>query len=119
MSCCFHRFSSWVLLDRAENRAFRDGHPLHWPSLPPRRPTGRRAMEPRTNMSKRLTSCVLAGMALALALTTSRPIVADGAEAAKRLNILLILSDDHSVPHVGCYGNPDIKTPNLDRLAAE
>ena len=34
-------------------------------------------------------------------------------------NILFILSDDHSVPHVGCYGNEDVKTPNLDRFAAE
>lgn len=39
--------------------------------------------------------------------------------AAERPNILLVLSDDHSVPHVGCYGNHDIKTPNLDRFAAE
>jgi arylsulfatase A-like enzyme len=35
------------------------------------------------------------------------------------LNVLLILSDDHSHPHVGCYGNRDIKTPNLDKFAAE
>src|SRR5437764_1654361 len=41
------------------------------------------------------------------------------APAADRPNILLVLSDDHSVPHVGCYGNPDIRTPNLDRFAAE
>ena len=32
-------------------------------------------------------------------------------------NILLILSDDHSVPYLGIYGNPDLKTPNLDQLA--
>jgi N-sulfoglucosamine sulfohydrolase len=38
---------------------------------------------------------------------------------ADKANILLILSDDHSAPHAGCYGNPDIKTPNLDRFAAQ
>ncbi len=34
-------------------------------------------------------------------------------------NILVILSDDHSKPHLGCYSNPDIRTPNLDRFAAQ
>jgi arylsulfatase A-like enzyme len=34
-------------------------------------------------------------------------------------NILFVLSDDHSYPYLGCYGEPALKTPNLDRLASE
>jgi arylsulfatase A-like enzyme len=42
-----------------------------------------------------------------------------GAIAADRPNILFLLSDDHSAPYLGCYGSPDVRTPNLDRLAAQ
>ncbi len=38
---------------------------------------------------------------------------------AAKPNILLLLSDDHSYPFVGTYGNKDVRTPNLDQLAAE
>jgi len=34
-------------------------------------------------------------------------------------NIVLIVSDDHGSRDLGCYGNPAVKTPNLDRLAGE
>lgn len=34
-------------------------------------------------------------------------------------NILFIISDDHSVPFLGCYGNEDIKTPNFDKFASQ
>ncbi|MCX6171231.1 MAG: sulfatase [Flavobacterium sp.] len=41
----------------------------------------------------------------------------------KKPNILLILSDDHSFPHVGCYGDVNVLkyniTPNLDSFAKE
>jgi len=36
-----------------------------------------------------------------------------------RPNIVVILSDDHSAPFLGCYGNKTIQTPNLDRFAAQ
>ena len=42
-----------------------------------------------------------------------------GATFAESPNILLILSDDHSKNAISCYGNQDIKTPGLDRLASE
>jgi arylsulfatase A-like enzyme len=36
-----------------------------------------------------------------------------------RPNLILIIADDVSASDIGCYGNPDVRTPNLDRLAAE
>ncbi len=39
--------------------------------------------------------------------------------AAEKPNILFLLSDDHSYPYLGCYGNKDVRTPNLDRLASQ
>ena len=35
----------------------------------------------------------------------------------KPMNLLFIFSDQHNRPSSGCYGNPIVKTPNLDRLA--
>src|SRR5262245_9108499 len=39
--------------------------------------------------------------------------------AAAPPNILVVLSDDHSVPHLGCYGNAEIKTPTFDAFAKQ
>ncbi len=33
-------------------------------------------------------------------------------------NVVFILTDDQATWALGCYGNPEIRTPNLDRLAA-
>jgi len=41
------------------------------------------------------------------------------AAAAQPPNILLFLSDDHSVPFLNCYGQREMRTPHLDQLAAE
>jgi arylsulfatase A-like enzyme len=37
----------------------------------------------------------------------------------KRPNILFIMSDNHPAELLGCYGNNEIYTPNLDRLAQQ
>lgn len=36
-----------------------------------------------------------------------------------RPNILVIMSDQHARGKLGCYGDPLVRTPNLDRLAAQ
>ena len=33
-------------------------------------------------------------------------------------NVLLIITDQQRADHLGCYGNPTVRTPNIDRLAA-
>lgn len=49
-----------------------------------------------------------------LALVAVLPI-----RGAGRLNIVLIVADDHGTDALGAYGNPVVKTPHLDALAAE
>jgi arylsulfatase A-like enzyme len=34
-------------------------------------------------------------------------------------NIVFILTDNQGAWHLGCYGNPDFQTPNIDRMAEE
>lgn len=37
---------------------------------------------------------------------------------AERPNFVFIITDQHRADHLGCYGNPVVQTPNIDRLAA-
>ncbi len=41
------------------------------------------------------------------------------ADAAKPPNIVILFADDLGYGDLGCYGNPTIATPNLDRMAGE
>ena len=39
--------------------------------------------------------------------------------AAEKKNVLFLISDNQTWSDLGCYGHPIVKTPNIDRLAAE
>ena len=41
------------------------------------------------------------------------------ANALKRPNILILMSDNHSSIHLGAYGDKVVKTPNIDKIASE
>jgi len=44
---------------------------------------------------------------------------AQSQEAREKPNILLFMADDMTWHDLGCYGNKDVRTPHLDRLANE
>lgn len=52
---------------------------------------------------------------LALALTLA---AAAGAEEPRRPDVIVLLADDMAPDTIAALGNPEIRTPNLDRLAA-
>jgi arylsulfatase A-like enzyme len=68
------------------------------------------------NVNQRcLTRAVLAGIMLSC-------LHAQGAQPAaskKQPNVILILADDLGYGDVGCYGNRDIQTPHMNKLAAQ
>jgi N-sulfoglucosamine sulfohydrolase len=61
----------------------------------------------RTFSSALLVALVAVPSAISIGSPDSRP------------NIVLIVSDDHGREAIGCYGNPVVRTPSLDALAAD
>ncbi len=47
------------------------------------------------------------------------PLYAQAAEQPLRPNILLMIADDQTWRDIGCYGNNEVLTPNIDKLATE
>lgn len=37
----------------------------------------------------------------------------------KNYNVICFVTDQQRADHLGCYGNPDVKTPNIDQLATD
>ncbi len=53
------------------------------------------------------------------AQTAPRQSAKPPAEQTARPNVVLIMTDNHGAWSLGCYGNPDIRTPHIDRLATQ
>jgi len=58
------------------------------------------------------------GALTALLLAPLGALCADESAKTNKPNILFLITDQQTFGALGCTGNPDVKTPNLDRLAA-
>ena len=72
-----------------------------------------------TNMSSsclvlRLLLCYLWGF-----VTVCARAEAEHVSSKRQPNLVFILTDNQGAWTLGCYGNPDIRTPNIDRLASQ
>jgi arylsulfatase A-like enzyme len=59
------------------------------------------------------------GYLLAIGLSLLTANLGAPAAAAKRPNVVFVIADDLGYGDLGCYGQTKIRTPNIDRLAAE
>ena len=66
----------------------------------------------KRNLFSRFVLCLWVGAAVAQSLAAP-------AQPRQRPNILFILPDQLRAQSLGCMGNANVKTPNIDRLAAE
>ena len=64
-----------------------------------------------------ITAAVLGFIVSTIFLRTAESSAQKSAKNKPRYNVLFIISDDLR-PTLGCYGNPIVKTPNIDALAA-
>lgn len=64
--------------------------------------------------------CIQTNVSKAVFATFMGLLVAASLQAAERPpNFVLIFTDDQGYQDIGCFGSPDIATPQLDRMAAE
>jgi len=50
---------------------------------------------------------------------SSVPLVSAAEDSAARPNIVFLFADDQCTYSAGCYGNKDVRTPNMDQLARD
>lgn len=58
-------------------------------------------------------------MAVLLAAVLAGPLALRAAEPGRRPNVVVVLVDDMGWADLSCYGSKDIRTPHIDKLAAQ
>ena len=71
----------------------------------------------RCNQLHRITTFILTSVSVIVSILCVNK--AECAEKPSVLNIILILADDLGYAELGCYGQKKIRTPHLDRMAAQ
>lgn len=61
----------------------------------------------------------IAALFLLLAFTFGRSENVSGQKNKADVNFVIIFTDDQGYGDLGCYGHPTIRTPNIDKMAAE
>src|SRR5688500_12589689 len=67
----------------------------------------------------RLLRSILRAATVAFVILVAGSAASAAAPAARPMNFVVILADALGAPELGCYGNTDHATPNVDRLASE
>ena len=67
----------------------------------------------------RVVRSILFAIAAMTLISIAPTASACAAESPARSNVVLIMTDNHGPWTLGCYGNEEIRTPHIDRLAKE
>ena len=81
--------------------------------------TGPKTSFPRMRESSGQTILIIMKTSLLFRLVALFMLADFACAGEQRPNILFILTDNQAATLLGAYGNPDIRTPNIDRLAEE
>jgi arylsulfatase A-like enzyme len=76
-------------------------------------------MSPRFIAASAVSAALLPATTMFLFAVAMVPDVVRAAERDRKCNFVVIFTDDQGYQDLGCFGSPDIRTPNIDRMAAE